>query len=376
MKVLHLIYSKQVAGAEKYLLDLLPGLKNSGINCELICVTPEADQYKFHPFCEELIQHGVNTQLLAAKTSNLLSTAKRIAVYASDAGVDYIHAHLFKADAIAVLVKMFFKKKILIISTKHGYQESYFKKNITPPWKIQYNLYYFISRFINSRIDYQITISNAMAELYQALGFTKKKMPFIHHGIRIDKPAAEQPKVSQQLIMLGRIEEIKGHIYFFKAMPEIIKKFPKVKLLILGNGTEKENLQRVANKLGITKYIEFLGFQSKPANYLIQSEIIILPSLFEPFGLVYIESFALKVPVVAFDVKACNEIITHNETGILVPAFDSKSLAEKVIYLLENTAERERIVNNAFHKYQTYFNTGRMLKETVEWYRSIGFNKQ
>ena len=102
------------------------------------------------------------------------------------------------------------------------------------------------------------------------------------------------------------------------------------------------------------------------------SDVIILPSLFEPFGLVYIEAFALKTPVVAFNTPAGNEIMVNNETALLVDKGDSKALAEKIIYLLKNTEERNKITNQAFEKYKNSFTTEIMVKNTAKWYLSLG----
>ena len=141
--------------------------------------------------------------------------------------------------------------------------------------------------------------------------------------------------------------------------------------MVLGNGREKENLQQLAKVLGVEANISFMGFQQDPYAYISQSDVIILPSLFEAFGLVYIEAFALKAPVIAFDVPAGNEIISNNETGILVPLFDVEALTEKIILLLDNPGERKRICNNAYLRYVTYFNTQRMIGETITWYQSF-----
>ncbi len=73
----------------------------------------------------------------------------------------------------------------------------------------------------------------------------------------------------------------------------------------------------------------------------------------------------------AFDVPAGNEIITNNETGLLVPVYDSKALAEKIIYLLQNPSERKRLAANGYEKYTSYYNSARMIRETAAWYRMI-----
>ena len=373
MKILHLIYSQQIAGAEKYLQDLLPGIQENGIDCSLICVIPKADEHKFLDFASDLNKKGIATQIFTGNKFNFFTLAKRINKYLRANEIQCMHSHLFKADLLAVIIKWFFNKKVFSMSTKHGYDEKYFNRHPVNPGKIVYNVYYFISRIINANINAQFTTSKAMSDLYFNLKLTKARLPFIHHGInlKIGSDTSILKQGSPQLIIVGRIELIKGHIYLFKALPNVIKKFPGLKLLVLGNGREKENLQQLAKVLGVEANISFMGFQQDPYAYISQSDVIILPSLFEAFGLVYIEAFALKAPVIAFDVPAGNEIISNNETGILVPLFDVEALTEKIILLLDNPGERKRICNNAYLRYVTYFNTQRMIGETITWYQSF-----
>lgn len=376
MKILHLIHTHGVAGAEKYLLDILPGLKEYGIYCDIICVCPPAHKSKVQLYCNRLAECGITTQLIPAKRLNVLSVASKINNYCTANNIKFIHAHLFNSDILAVFVKFFFNRKIKLLSTKHGYQESYFTKNADHIGNIPYGVYYFITKFIIGKIDKNITISKAIADLYYDIKLTPQKMPYIHHGISVDKKILREEGVqyrqyNPQLVIVGRLTAIKGHSYLFNAMPKIIEQFPAVQLLVMGEGIEHKALQKQAELLGIQMHISFMGFQSNPYEYIAQSDIIILPSLYEPFGLVYIESFALQTPVVAFDVKACNEIIVNNETGILVSVKDSMALAKGIIALLQNPAERKRLVTNAYQKYLSYYNTSRMIKDTAAWYKSI-----
>ncbi len=375
MKIVHLIFSEQVAGAERYLLDLLPGLQAEGIECSLICVTPPADQHKFTALCDELNVKGVKSILIAGKATGFYSIAKQINTYLLQHDIKYLHAHLFKSDLLAVMVKKLFNRKLILLSTKHGYEEKYCSNYQHYKGKINYNLYYFISKFLNANIDKQFAVSKAMANLYFNLKLTKSKLPFIHHGVTIPAlvektDAAAYRLAPQQLIILGRIEEVKGHTYLLEAMPEVIKVFPDVTLLVIGNGTQKEYLQKQAADTGIENNILFLGFQKNPLPYLAHTDLMVAPSLYESFGLVFIEAFAMKLPVIAFDAPAANEIINDNETGLLVPVYNSKMLAEKIIYLLQQPAERNRLAENGYKKYVDYFNTARMAAQTAAWYRS------
>ena len=168
------------------------------------------------------------------------------------------------------------------------------------------------------------------------------------------------------------MELFKGHQFLIDAMPTVATAFPGVKLLILGEGSEKENRIKQVNKLQLQNNVTFLGFKDHPYAFISQSDIIILPSLFEPFGLVYIEAFALKTPVIAFNTPAGNEIMENNETALLVDKADTASLAEKIIYLLKNKAAGEAMAERAYKKYLEFFTTEIMIKNTADWYLKTG----
>lgn len=375
MKILHLIYSEQVAGAEKYLLDLLPGLQDEGIECHLICITPVNDAYKFTGLCEELNSKGVQSILLNGTVKNFFYLARIVNKYLSENNIRYLHAHLFKSDLLAVIVKKFFNRKIILLSTKHGYEEKYCSNYHHYKGSIHYNLYYLISKYLLANIDKQVAVSKAMSDLYYQLKLTPEKLQFIHHGINIKASPQHDDDIQyryadKQLLILGRIEEVKGHTYLFSALPDVIKVFPELALLVIGNGTQKEVLEQQAALSGIEKNILFMGFQQNPYPFMASSDILVSPSLYESFGLVFIEAFAMQLPVIAFDAPAANEIISNGETGLLVPVYSSSELAQKIIFLLQNPAERKRLADAAFEKYTAYFKTARMVKETAAWYRS------
>lgn len=373
MKILHLIYTRAISGAEKYLLDLLPGLKQQGIECEFMCVGPKKNEQLLKSYCDQMLALGIkSTLILKANNFQYFSIAKTINHYVVKNNIQIIHSHLIIGDMLAAIIKRFYNNSIRLFSTKHGYQEKYLINYGKGKKKIPYGVYYFFSKLIINKIDENITISKAIADMFCTLQLGKKKMKFLHHGVNV-KETGEQKGITdpfQKLIVVGRLAEMKGHKYLISALPLILKRFPRLTLLIIGEGKLKNELFNQAGNLGIAEHVEFTGFQ-KPENYTAQCQLMIVPSIFEPFGLVFIEAFALKIPVVAFNVGAGNEIIDNNETGILIPPFNIEALAEKIIYLLENPQERKRIAENAYHKYLNSFTTEKMVTETASWYRSV-----
>jgi glycosyltransferase involved in cell wall biosynthesis len=382
MKILHLIYTNGIAGAEKYLMHLLPPLKERGIECHLMIVCYPGFESSLKDYCAAMRNAGIPASLIITRKTGFYKAARRINEYLEDNRITYLHSHLLNSDVLATMVKVFFNKNIVIISTKHGYKESILKQmpdaqNIVAlKKKAGKEIYYHVTKYVVKKASYNYAVSNAISKLYYNLGLCSTAMPFIHHGVTV----STQPKgngngdfrfADKQLIIVGRLEEFKGHRYLVHAMSYVVKKFPGCKLLIIGEGSYKEQLRQLAVSLGIEKNIMFLGFNSDPYSYVNNSDVIILPSLFEPFGLVYIEAFALSTPVVAFDTPAGNEIMKNGDTALLVPARDDKALSEKILYLLENPLEAKQLAERAYSAYLNNFTTARMVGDTAAYYKNI-----
>ncbi|HSV12143.1 MAG TPA: glycosyltransferase family 4 protein [Hanamia sp.] len=373
MKVLHVIYSFGVYGAEKHLLDLLPELKKNNIDCELLCICLNNRVKFFKEYADELNNKGVKTQIWGSHSKiSIFPFTIRINKYLRKNNICILHTHLFSADLIGVIIKNFFFKQLVLLSTKHGYEENYLVQYGVGNKKIPNNFYYFISKRIIKRIDHNVAISNAISKMYDYLKLSQKPMKYIHHGINEKKANVHAAILNgdPKIVIVGRLEEMKGHKYLLAALPAIIKYFPGLQLYILGEGSLKSELEMLAVSLCVREKITFTGFVA-PSDYLAQSEVIVLPSLFEPFGLVFIESFAARIPVVAFDAEAANEIIEDNITGFLVEKQNIEALAQKIIYVLKNPSERERIIENAYQKFTEYYKVERMAKETVLWYQEV-----
>lgn len=374
MKILHLIYTQAISGAEKYLKHLLPGLKQQGIECDLIVVCSPPSATAIKRYGDEMNALGIKTTVIVTGRFSIINTAFKINRYLKDNQIHILHSHLLNSDLIAAVLKSLFYKKLFLISTKHGYQEKVLQQ-YEPGKQIPLNdLYYHITKYTLRKIDKNVAVSKGMAELFYNLKISKTIYTYIHHGVTVESSNLKEDKYRKadpQLIIVGRIELFKGHHYLIDAMPKVIAEFPLVQLLVLGEGSEKENCIRQAEKLGIQNHIQFLGYQFRPYSYISNSDVIILPSVFEPFGLVYIEAFALKTPIVAFDTAAGNEIMKDRETALLVKKGDSNTMADKIIYLLQNEKERKNITERAYKAYQQNFLTEIMVKNMTAWYQSI-----
>ena len=380
MKILHLIYTNGVAGAEKYLINLLPSLGEFGYEAHLLIVCNPDTKDKLADYVEDVKKLGIPVKLLTSRRRHYLHCARNISTYMKENDISVIHSHLMNSDMIASLVKMFFMPGVQIISTKHGYSEDilnilsegYDIKELKR--RVRKDRYFIFSKFILKYIRNNYAVSNVIGQFFTDVGMVRSPMPVIHHGVNATDPV-EPPgfyRVSpHQLVILGRLEVIKGHAYLFEAMPDVIREFPDCILQIVGEGAEKAALVALAEKLGISEHLQFIGFQHAPQGYVRDADVIILPSIFESFGLVYIEAFYQGTPVVAFETGPTKELMDDGVTGLLAPFRNSKALGEKIIYLLKNKDAADRIAAQAKEKYHLQFTTRRMAENTANYYKQV-----
>lgn len=155
------------------------------------------------------------------------------------------------------------------------------------------------------------------------------------------------------IIIVGRLRDEKGHGILLDAMVEVVTKISDVRLLVIGDGPDREILKLKAESLGIASNIVWMG-QKEPDEVfklLAISDIAVVPSLFEGFGLTAVEAMAAGLPAVGSDIDGLKEVIQHGVTGTLVPPGDSTALAKALTDLLKNpdrakemgTKGRERV---------------------------------
>jgi phosphatidylinositol alpha-1,6-mannosyltransferase len=172
------------------------------------------------------------------------------------------------------------------------------------------------------------------------------------------------------LLTVSRVDERKGHIDVLNALPEVIKQFPDLKYLIVGNGPEKDNIISRIKELGINDSVELAGFVSDedlPHYYSACDIFIMLNKMtsiedFEGFGFVFAEAAAYGKPQIGGDSGGPKEVIVENETGYLVDPTDSALVANRIISLLSDKEKIFRMGQNAANRTKNYFTTDVMVK--------------
>lgn len=180
-------------------------------------------------------------------------------------------------------------------------------------------------------------------------------------------------KFTKKILYAGRLSKEKGVSYLLQSMSLVKKERHGVKLLVAGDGKEKEDLVKLSKELNIEKQVEFLGWKTKEELKRIYEDVdfLVVPSIWqEPFGLTAVEAMAYGRPVIGFNVSGLRESIDDGKNGFLVNVMDTNSLAEKIIELSGDRKKLEKFSKSAREKSEM-FSDKIFFKEVRRLYKKL-----
>lgn len=246
---------------------------------------------------------------------------------------DIIHAHYALPQGFLGLLLKYFKSKPLII-TVHGSDITLLSKNLLAGQ---------VMRFVLKRADRVIAVSNFLKGEVEKMGVPQERIDVIYGGVTLSED-------SEPFEPDGRVVTFIGSLVPQKGVDVLIAAFKKIEtentnLIIVGDGPERRRLEAMAKG-----NIQFLGRRKGIKNVLEKSEVLVLPSKEEGFGLVLLEAMAAGVPVVAANVGGIPEIVADGQSGILVERENIEQLAEAIDRVLQAEELRKTLIENGFEK--------------------------
>jgi len=175
------------------------------------------------------------------------------------------------------------------------------------------------------------------------------------------------------VLCVGRLVPQKGIEYFISAIPAIAKRYPEAKFIIVGEGWSRDYLEGVAQSTRHRWKILFTGFISdaEVIALMTSADVLVIPSIYEPFGIVALEGMATGVPVVASQVGGLAEVIEHDRTGIFVHPRNPESIAWGVDHVLSNSDHARWLSENAREVLHKAYSWEAVAMRTVEVYEKV-----
>lgn len=339
VRVLHVMESQLIGGAEVMVLGLLNGLDRRDFLPLLCTMGTDAIVSKAQAIgCQ-------TTTLPLFRGKRDLSFLRSLIKVFRQHRPNIIHSHFFLPSFYSSIAGTLLN--IPVISTFHlcDVMETRFER--------------FCMRLLICLSKKVVTVCNFQADHF-GLKRDSERLQIIRNGIKTSYAAnrisykqivegkrrlkfAEHHKL---LICVGNFRKVKGHSILVDAMQMIVKQMPDVHLLLAGDGPLKQQLVMQCRERGIVDNVHFLGFVEDIATVLPLADIFVSPSLSECTSLAIMEAMAAGVPVIATAVGGNIEMIEHGKTGMLVSANSPSEIAKSVQFMLSRKDVAEELARN------------------------------
>jgi glycogen(starch) synthase len=295
------------------------------------------------------------------------------------AGADLVHGHDWlvaeAADALARGAGVPYLTTIH--ATEYGRHQGWVDKH--PQSHI-----HAVETWMARRADHVITCSHYMrGHVADVYGLDEARVDVIPNGIDpedlqpsgdLDALRARFAAPEDRLVLLvGRLVYEKGFQDALAALPGLIRRLGNVRYLVAGSGTHEAQLKAQAQKLGIAEHGTFLGWIGDDVLHSLYriADLTVVPSIYEPFGLVALEAMASGCPCIVADTGGLREVVPNRDVGLRFRAESPRSLAHWVARVLTDEELRDRLVTEA-SEHVLRFDWDEIAVQTAELYRRIG----
>ena len=367
MKVLHLINSLSVGGAELHLLTLACQLKGLGVDTVVACLGERAEGNRsLQPNFERA---GIRVVTLGAESKWDWRFLGKVPALLKRESPDVLHTHLPRADFAALLGRLPYKSTPWV-SSVHGHSNAWFGRRLLP-----------IFNLVWRQPDKLIAISREIKTwLVDQRRIPPDKIVVVHYGIEYERfstksapPFGNSSNRPYPVIgSIGRLDPVKSHSTLIKAMPLILGEAPRARLLIAGPDPHGYStvLRSLISRLDLKEKVELVGVQTDIPAFLQSLDMFAFASRSEGFGQVIIEAMAAGRPVVASDIPPMNEIVIHDETGILIKP-SPQSFADAFLDLLKNHSKAPQMGESGKQRVQEHFSAQKMTEQTMAIYEAV-----
>ena len=366
IKILYLITGLKTGGAEIVLYNIVKGLDKTRFEPLVVSIIPIIE------IGQRIKKLGIPILSLNVKFKYNPSIFFRLISILKKENPQILHSHLFHAIFLGRVVGRICNVPIIISSIHSEYVGGFLRNRLLQT---------------TGKLDDVVTIvsQKAKEKMVEARAISAGKTIVIYNGIDINRFKFQDRKKREKtrkelnlkgsdkvLISVGRLFKAKGYPYLIEAIKILKKKYPEIVLLILGEGEKRIELEKQIRESNLTKNIFLLGRKDNVLLYLNASDIFVLASLWEGFGLVVTEAMACSLPVVATNVGGIPEIVEDKHSGFLVESKNPLALAKKIDHVLSLNPEIRRKMGEIGRKIaEENFSLDKMVKNYENLYKKL-----
>jgi glycosyltransferase involved in cell wall biosynthesis len=315
-------------GAEKMTVNLAAGLSRRGIAVDLVLAQ------KTGPYLGDV---PASVRIVDLRSRRVAASIPRLAGYLRNERPDYLISAMTHANIAAVAAGAISQSKTkIIVSERVAFEQSQFHAT-----SVRERLQKYLLPSAYRRAEFVVAISEGVAQQFRKmLGPRRKEIVVIYNPVltddlrqKMDEPIKHEWFANATLpviIAVGRLTVQKDFETLIRAFSLLRKQRP-ARLVILGEGEQRPDLERLAGELGIAGDVLLMGFVGNPYSYMKSARVMVLSSRYEGFGNVLVEAMACGTPVVSTDCPSGpSEILERGRWGRLVPVGDAVRLAAAI----------------------------------------------
>jgi len=367
IKILYVLGTLRVGGAEKHLVGLLRGLDQEKFDPAVCCISKEGD---FIPLVEEM---GVPILDLGIDRYYSLKALRRfffLVRYIKAERFHIVHCFLFLANIFGALAAYLAGKPKIVISIR------------------SMNLFFtarhiYTVRFIGRLADRITVVSHQVKNLVlKREKLNPHKISIIPNGVDlkslegpVDKARKREEigieKADPVLGCVANLHEKKGHRYLLQALAGVIPEYPGLVLLLAGDGEEKAAIRGQVKALNLNGHVKFLNHRHDVPELLEIMDVFILPSLEEGMSNALLEAMAIGKPAVVTDVGGNPEAAIHGETGLVIPVRDAEAMKQAILTLLRDKHQAAVMGKKGRERIKNYFSLKKLIDKNEAIYLDL-----
>lgn len=365
MKILHLFNELKFSGAEIMYVSAAPLFQKLG--CKLTVANTSLQLGEYTP-AFKTAGYTIIHQYIPHALLRQWKMGKELIQLIKEGGYDVVHIH--RSDLRWIMSYCAWRTRCKAVYTTHSVFRSHwysYPLHFMQRWTA-YHLFHCTFQTISDSVDanernYYHTQTTLIYNWYGSTRFypaTKEEKKQTRLELNI-------PQDALVIISVGGCSHIKRHHDVIKAMPTILKKYPKAIYLHLGEGNTLEEEKVLAKSLNLNQNVRFYGNQKDVRNFLIASDIYVMPSKFEGISLTTIEAMACNIPAILYNVPGLRDFNKEKECALLIPE-STEVLAKSIIELYENPKQQSTLIQNGKEFVDAYFNMEKNARKIFELY--------
>jgi glycosyltransferase involved in cell wall biosynthesis len=354
MKIAHIVDSMEVGGAETLVSQMCRLQREQGHDP---CVYAVAT---LGPLGERMRAEGFAVQANVGR--HLQDAARNFFHLFKESHPDVVHLHNPTPTVYAAMVARMAGVPS-IVSTRHSL--------VAPPRRLAEELKY---AFAATCCDWIVGICDATTNNLKSLhSVPARKIVRIYNGaVPLKRVALEQypPKSGFTLVYVGRFESVKNHALLLNAFRAALQSMPDLRLWMVGDGSERKTMDRLATELGIAAQVTFWGQQLNVAPFFSAADAFIMSSKSEGLPMSLLQAFSLGLPAIVTDVGGMAEVVRLAKAGFTVSATDAAEMALAILRLAGSETERKQFSQNAESTFYARFTLQTMVNAYMDLYRN------